>query len=275
MQRTAIELLIMGVLAIGLGIGWMAGRNAAGPGGLASVDPSLSPSVAPLEAAAADLAPPPLTAQERHDQALLDGLNRMAEGKPEEALKAFERARAALDTAQAAEEIAGARAQLERRKAEDEAAAAIRLALREGRGEEAAELADRSAERAAQHRPGGELAGLKKQAEALATVKLDAAGALTGTELARRLGPAFASRYELADGGAADVIAARLKMEPGSLDAHAAARQALARQARARFAVLGAFTRFPLLEVEARLVDLASGVVVQTAHVLARDDAGV
>src|SRR5947209_1318164 len=106
MQRASIVGLV--ALALGVGIGWVLRVPPA---------PAPAPAVTPSAATGA-------SAQEVHDAALLDGLDRMAQGQYPEALAAFQRARAALPDPAVDTEIARVTGILDRRDAEAKAARA-------------------------------------------------------------------------------------------------------------------------------------------------------
>src|SRR5262249_13299882 len=66
-----------------------------------------------------------------------------------------------------------------------------------------------------------------------------------------------------------DKILAELKVQPQDLDDNAAGRKELGKLAKARYLVLGSVSAAGGLTVNARLVDVDSGLVVQTATVAA------
>ena len=99
-------------------------------------------------------------------------------------------------------------------------------------------------------------------------VRGDVGLADAGRTLADELLPAFKSRYDLVERGQINQVVGELKLEARDLD-DGHNRSELGRLAKLRYLVVGSISRLGGLTVNARLVDVRSGLVVQTARATA------
>ena len=96
-------------------------------------------------------------------------------------------------------------------------------------------------------------------------VRGDVGLADAGRTLADELLPAFKSRYDLMERGQLNKVVDELKLETGDLDGNQN-QAAVGRLAKLRYLVVGSVSRLGGVTVNARLVDVHSGLVVQTAR---------
>ncbi len=96
-------------------------------------------------------------------------------------------------------------------------------------------------------------------------VRGDVGLADAGRTLADELLPAFKSRYDLLERGQLNKVIDELKLETGDLDGNQN-QAAVGRIAKLRYLVVGSVSRLGGVTVNARLVDVRSGLVVQTAR---------
>src|SRR5207237_5586011 len=87
---------------------------------------------------------------------------------------------------------------------------------------------------------------------------------LAGRTLAEELLPAFKPRFDLVERAQLGRVLDELKLEAGDLAANDAGRRELGQLAKVRYLVLGSVTRLSGLTVQARLVDVQTGLIVQT-----------
>jgi tetratricopeptide (TPR) repeat protein len=99
-------------------------------------------------------------------------------------------------------------------------------------------------------------------------VRGDVGAAGAGRTLADELLPAFQSRFDVAERGQLNQVIGELKLEAGDLNAGANQAE-IGRLAKVRYLVVGSVARLGVLTVNARLVDVRSGLVVQTARITA------
>jgi tetratricopeptide (TPR) repeat protein len=96
-------------------------------------------------------------------------------------------------------------------------------------------------------------------------VGIPAAGRLVADELL----PAFKPRFDLVERGQLGAVLNELKLEASDLAANETGRREAGRLAKMRFLVVGSVTRLGGLTVNARLVDVRTGLIVQTGRVVA------
>lgn len=94
---------------------------------------------------------------------------------------------------------------------------------------------------------------------------------LAGRALADDLLPHFKSRFDLVERGQIAAIVQELKLEANDVQFNEQNRSEIGRLAKARFLVVGSVSRLYGLTVNARLVDVQTGLVVQTAKIVAAD----
>jgi tetratricopeptide (TPR) repeat protein len=99
-------------------------------------------------------------------------------------------------------------------------------------------------------------------------VRGDVGLADAGRTLAEELLPAFKSRFDLVERGQIDKVVQELKLEAGDLNGGQNQAE-VGRLAKLRYLVVGSVTPLGGVTVSARLVDVRSGLVVQTARVSA------
>jgi tetratricopeptide (TPR) repeat protein len=102
-------------------------------------------------------------------------------------------------------------------------------------------------------------------------VRGDASLGQAGRAVAEELLPAFKGRYDLVERGQIGRVLEELRFEDSTLGDDSPARRELARLARVRYLVVGSVSQFNGVTVQARLVDLNTGLVVQTARISAPD----
>jgi tetratricopeptide (TPR) repeat protein len=94
---------------------------------------------------------------------------------------------------------------------------------------------------------------------------------LAGRTVADELLPAFRGRFDVLERGQLDRVLGELKLNGSDLAANDAGRREVGRLARLRYLVLGSITRVGgAVLVNARVVEVASGLVVQTGKAVAR-----
>ncbi len=90
-----------------------------------------------------------------------------------------------------------------------------------------------------------------------------------GRTLAEELLPAFKARYDLVERGQLGKVMDELRLEASELAGNDEARSQLGRLARLRYLVVGSVTPVNGLLVHARLIEVKTGLVVQTARLVA------
>src|SRR5262249_16453731 len=114
---------------------------------------------------------------------------------------------------------------------------------------------------------------LQKRRDRLSVADFEVAGEVgipeAGRTVAEELLPAFKSRFDLMERAQLGKVIEELKLEASSLGQNEDSRREVGRLAKVRYLVLGSVTRLSGLVVNARLVDVRSGLVVQTAKVVA------
>jgi len=114
---------------------------------------------------------------------------------------------------------------------------------------------------------------LQKRRERISVADFEVRGEVgipfAGRTIADELLPAFRSRYDLMERGQLNKVIDELKLEAGELSANDAGRREVGRLAKVRYLVLGSISPLGGITVHARLVDVKSGLVVQTAKVVA------
>ncbi|HEY1376273.1 MAG TPA: hypothetical protein VGF55_05740 [Gemmataceae bacterium] len=169
MRRTAALLPLLGLA--------LAGCNR-GPTVVVLPNGTPTPPVASTPAtAAAGLPPipaPELSPQERYDASLWTAVTLLTDRRYPEALAALEQARAAQDTEQVRREIARVKLRLDAARAADRTARDIQTVLDGGKADEAARLAAAALREFGDSDAADAIARLKRQADALAAVSLDA-----------------------------------------------------------------------------------------------------
>src|SRR5262249_41241888 len=108
---------------------------------------------------------------------------------------------------------------------------------------------------------------LQKRRDTLSVADFEALGDLgivgTGQIIADELLPTFKARFDLVERGQLGKIIEELKLEAGFQNDLDQQRE-LGKLARVRFLVLGSVRRLGAVTVQARLVDTATGLIVQT-----------
>src|SRR5207237_95212 len=126
---------------------------------------------------ATDLPPAPAaweaSKQEQYDAALLDALNLVAERKLPEALTILQKAQAVQDTEQVQREIEKIKGLIEQQAAAERTVVDIQTVLKDGKPEDAARLAATGLQQYGGTDVAGQLAKLKRQADALLAIGLD------------------------------------------------------------------------------------------------------
>ncbi|MFO0809353.1 MAG: hypothetical protein U0746_12070 [Gemmataceae bacterium] len=107
--------------------------------------------------------------------------------------------------------------------------------------------------------------------ETLGDVGLPAAG----RTIAEDLLPAFKARYDLVERGQIGKVLDELRLAASDITANTAARGEVAKLARIRYLVVGSVTPLSGVTVHARLIDVKTGLVVQTGKVNAPTAEGV
>jgi hypothetical protein len=90
-----------------------------------------------------------------------------------------------------------------------------------------------------------------------------------GTFVADELLPSFRSKYDVVERGQIARVAEELKLAPAALADDEPGRRELGQVAKARYLVVGDITPVAGITVQARLIEVASGLVVQTAEITA------
>jgi tetratricopeptide (TPR) repeat protein len=93
---------------------------------------------------------------------------------------------------------------------------------------------------------------------------------LAGRTVAEELLPAFKHRYDLVERSQLGKVLDELQLQASDLADNEPGRREVGRLAQLRYLVLGSVTRLSGISVSARLVDVRTGLVVQTAKVVAR-----
>jgi hypothetical protein len=114
---------------------------------------------------------------------------------------------------------------------------------------------------------------LQKRRDRLSVADFEVRGEVgipeAGRTIAEELLPAFKLRFDLMERGQLGKVIEELKLEASSLAQNEDGRREVGRLAKVRYLVLGSVTRLSGLVVNARLVDVRSGLVVQTAKIVA------
>ncbi len=92
---------------------------------------------------------------------------------------------------------------------------------------------------------------------------------LAGRAIADDLLPHFKARFDLVERGQISAILDELKLSPDQIHVNESGRSEIGRLAKARFLVVGSVSRLYGLTVHARLVDVQTGLVVQTGKIVA------
>jgi hypothetical protein len=92
-----------------------------------------------------------------------------------------------------------------------------------------------------------------------------------GRTVAENLLPAFRQRFDLVEREQLGQVLSELRLEASDVAASDEARQQVGRLARVRYLVVGSITPLCGLTVNARLVEVQTGLVVQTARLIAAD----
>ncbi len=90
-----------------------------------------------------------------------------------------------------------------------------------------------------------------------------------GREVADNLLPLFKKRYDLVERGQLAKVVEELKLQAGQLGDDAAQQKAVGRLTKARYLVLGSVSPLGGVTIDARLVDVKTGLVVQTGKLVA------
>jgi hypothetical protein len=114
---------------------------------------------------------------------------------------------------------------------------------------------------------------LQCRRDRLAVAEFDRRGglsaALLGRSLADSLSAAFQQRFDIVDRGQVERVCETLQLRPGDVIEATAGRAELARLAKVRFLVVGSISPLDGVTAHARLIDLQTGLVVQTARITA------
>jgi tetratricopeptide (TPR) repeat protein len=114
---------------------------------------------------------------------------------------------------------------------------------------------------------------LQKRRDRLSVADFEVRGEVgipaAGRELAEDLMPAFKARYDLVERAQVGKIMDELKLQASDLADNDHGREEIGRIARVRYLVLGSVTPIGGITVHARLVDVRSGLVIQTAKIVA------
>jgi tetratricopeptide (TPR) repeat protein len=94
---------------------------------------------------------------------------------------------------------------------------------------------------------------------------------MAGRTVAETLLPAFRPRFDLVEREQLGKVLDELRLEAGDVAASDEARQQVGRLARVRYVVVGSITPLCGITVNARLVEVRTGLVVQTAKLIATD----
>jgi len=101
-------------------------------------------------------------------------------------------------------------------------------------------------------------------------VRGDLGIAYPGRTIAEELLPAFRSRFDLVERGQLSKVIDELRLDDSDLAGNAEGRRELGRLARVQYLVVGSVTPLCGITVNARLVEVRSGLIVQTAKMMAR-----
>lgn len=114
---------------------------------------------------------------------------------------------------------------------------------------------------------------LQKRRDRLSVADFEVRGDLglpaAGRTIADELLPAFRGRFDLVERGQLGKVIAELKLDASGLAENDHGRRELGRLARLRYLVVGSITPLSGLTIHARLVDVHTGLVVQTARLSA------
>jgi tetratricopeptide (TPR) repeat protein len=114
---------------------------------------------------------------------------------------------------------------------------------------------------------------LQKRRDRVAVADFEVRGevgmAAAGRAIAEEVLPALRGRFDVVERGQLDKVLDELKLEGGSLAGSPADQREVARVVNVRYVVVGSVTRLGGLVVNARLVEAGTGLVVQTAKVVA------
>ena len=91
---------------------------------------------------------------------------------------------------------------------------------------------------------------------------------LAGRTIAEEILPHFKSKYDLVEHSQVNLILEELKVDPAELHTNEKGRSELCRLAKARYLVVGSVSRLGGISVNGRLVDVESGLIVQTAKIV-------
>jgi tetratricopeptide (TPR) repeat protein len=115
---------------------------------------------------------------------------------------------------------------------------------------------------------------LQKRRDRLSVADFEVRGEVgipvAGRVVAEELLPGFKPRFDLVERSQLAQVLGELKLEATDLAANEPGRREAGRLARVRYLVLGSVTAYNGITVNARLVDVPSGLIVQTAQVVAR-----
>ncbi|HEV3263519.1 MAG TPA: hypothetical protein VG013_42175 [Gemmataceae bacterium] len=117
--------------------------------------------------------PPEASAQEQYDTALLDALNLAADGRLSDALASLDAARAVQDTEQIRQQIERMRGRIAQKAAAAQTVQDIQTVLRDGKPEEASQLATAGLQQYGGSDAAAPLTQMKQQADALAAAQAD------------------------------------------------------------------------------------------------------
>lgn len=114
---------------------------------------------------------------------------------------------------------------------------------------------------------------LQKRRDRLSVADFEVRGEVglpaAGRAIAEELLPAFKSRYDLVERGQLNRVLDELRLQAGELDGNARGQEEVGRLARIRYLVLGSVTPLNGVTVQARVVEVKTGLVVQTARLTA------
>lgn len=116
---------------------------------------------------------------------------------------------------------------------------------------------------------------LQKRRDRLAIADFEVRGdvgiPVAGRAVAEELLTGFKPRYDLVERGQLARVLDELRLEGADLGTNEAGRREVGRITRVRYLVVGSLTAFNGITISARLVEVPSGLVVQTARLVARD----
>src|SRR5207245_2181305 len=114
---------------------------------------------------------------------------------------------------------------------------------------------------------------LQKRRERISVADFEVRGdlglPLAGRTVAEELLPYFKAKYDLVERGQIGKVIDELKLESSDLIDNPEARQQLGQLAKVRYLVVGSITPLNGIMIHARLVDVRTGLVVQTARLMA------